>query len=241
MCEPITAISIGLATASFAGSAAQSIGQHQQQQAAVARSNAIARQQYQQQMQIAAAQDQENGRVYQAKLKATTAAKNAYYRQLEANQEEANRASIAVQQKMDERRTAAKFNMQGQLARSIQAQGQLLATGKTGQSFLLNAMQAERDLGFEMAQIEQSLYDARRASGIEAEGILLDQQSANVAAWNNLPVDPLTPMASFAPIKPIDAKGPSGLALAGSLLGDAASAAGTGISTYSTLEGLKKP
>ena len=234
MCEPI---SIALGVASFAGSAASAVGQHQQQQAAVARSNAIAKQQYQQQLQIAAAKDQEKGRVYQAELKATAVAKSAYFSQLEANQAEANRASISVQQKMDERRTAAKFNMQGQIANSIKAQGEMLATGKSGQSFLLNAMQAERDLGFEIAQIEQSLYDARRASGIEAEGIALDQQSANVGAWNNLPADPLSPMASFMPIKPIKAQGPSGLALAGGLVSSAASAAGTGISTYTSLTG----
>ena len=235
MCEPI---SIALGVASFAGSAASAVGQHQSQQAAVARSNAIAKQQYQQQLQIAAAQDQEKGRAYKAELKATAVAKSAYFSQLEANQAEANRASISVQQKMDERRTAAKFNMQGQIANSIKAQGEMLATGKSGQSFLLNAMQAERDLGFEIAQIEQSLYDSRRASGIEAEGIALDQQSANVGAWNNLPADPLSPMASFMPIKPIKAQGPSGLALAGNLVSGAAGAVGTGISTYSTIKDL---
>lgn len=235
MCEPI---SIALGVASFAGSAASAVGQHQSQQAAVARSNAIAKQQYQQQLQIAAAQDQEKGRAYKAELKSTAVAKSAYFSQLEANQAEANRASISVQQKMDERRTAAKFNMQGQIANSIKAQGEMLATGKSGQSFLLNAMQAERDLGFEIAQIEQSLYDSRRASGIEAEGIALDQQSANVGAWNNLPADPLSPMASFMPIKPIKAQGPSGLALAGNLVSGAAGAVGTGISTYSTIKDL---
>ena len=235
MCEPI---SIALGVASFAGSAASAVGQHQQQQAAVARSNAIAKQQYQQQLQIAVADDKQKGRVYQAELNATNAAKSAYFSQLEANQAEATRASMSLQNKTEERRTAAKFNMQGQLANSIQAQGEMLATGKAGQSFLLNAMQAERELGFEIAQIEQSLYDARRASGIEAEGILLDQQSANVGAWNNLPADPLSPMASFAPIKPIKAQGPSGLALAGNLVSGAAGAVGTGISTYSTVKNL---
>ena len=45
------------------------------------------------------------------------------------------------------------------------------------------------------------------------EGILLDQNSANIAAWNGLPAAPLAPEASFLPIKPIKASGPSGLAL----------------------------
>ena len=56
----------------------QVIGAHQQQQAAVARSNAIAQQQYQRDLQIAAQRDREK-QTYQAELKADTAAKNAYY------------------------------------------------------------------------------------------------------------------------------------------------------------------
>ena len=59
---------------------------------------------------------------------------------------------------------------------------------------------------------------------------MLDQASANNTAWNGLPADPLTPEASFLPIKPIKAKGPSGLALAGNLISAGASAYGTGYS-----------
>ena len=91
-------------------------------------------------------------------------------------------------------------------------------------------MDADRQLGFEQAQVEQTLYDASMASGLAKEGILLDQAAANNTAWNGLPADPLTPQASFLPIKPIKAKGPSGLALAGSLVSSAASAYGTGYS-----------
>lgn len=214
----------------------QAIGAHQQQQAAVARSNAIAQQQYQRELQIAAQRDQEKGRVYQAELKADTAAKNAYYAQLTANQAEATRAIASVDQKLEEKRTTAAFGSQRNIANAIKAQGQVLSSGKAGQSTLLAALDAERTLGFEMAEIEQTLYDARRASGIEKEGVLLDQHSVNTAAWNNIPAAPLAPEASFLPVKPIKARGPSGLALAGSLIGAAADGASSGIGTYKTLK-----
>ncbi len=214
----------------------QAIGAHQQQQAAVARSNAIAQQQYQRELQIAAARDQEKGRAYQAKLKEETAAKNAYYAQITANQAEATRALAAADQKLEEKRTTAAFSAQRNIANAIKAQGQVLSSGKAGQSTLLAALDSERTLGFEMAEIEQTLYDARRASGIEKEGILLDQHSADVAAWNNIPAAPLAPQASFLPVKPIMASGPSGLSLAGSLLGAGVSGVSAGYNFKNTIE-----
>ena len=218
----------------FAGSAATAIGQHQQQQAAVARSNAIAQQKYQQDLQIAAARDREKGRVYRAESKAATSAKNAYYAQIASNQAEANRALAAQNQKFRERQNTAAFQSQSNIAKAIQQQGSVLATGRAGQSFLLAAMDADRQLGFEQAQVEQTLYDASMASGLAKEGIMLDQAAANNTAWNGLPADPLTPEASFLPVKPIKAKGPSGLALAGNLI----SAAGSAGSSYMQLDAL---
>ncbi len=232
MCEPISA-TIGVLTAVGGGMTA--IGQHQEQQAAVARSNAIAQQQYQRELQIAAQRDRVKQQTYQAELKANTAAKNAYYAQLTANQAEATRALASADNKLEEKRTGAAFDVQRQMAAAIQAQGRVLSTGKAGQSHLLAALDAERTLGFEMAEIEQTLYDARRASGIEKEGILLDQASANTAAWNGLPAAPLAPEASFLPVKPIKASGPSGLALAGNLVSAGVSGASAGLSTYGSI------
>lgn len=220
MCEPISAATMGaiaMGGASAGFSIMSAVGQHQQQAAMTARSNAIAQQQYQQQLQITAAQEQEKARAYQAKLAATAAAKNAYHRQLEANQAEASRASVAEQQKLIEQGKTAKFNQQGAIASAIKAQGQVLSTGKSGQSFLLQAMEADRALGFEMAQINETLYDASLASGLAQEGILLDQYSADVSAFNNIPANPLAPPAEFSPIKPIKAPGPSKMALVGNI------------------------
>ena len=233
MCEPISAT---LGVLSAVGSGMQAIGAHQQQQAAVARSNAIAQQQYQREMQIAAARDRAKQQTYQAELKADTAAKNAYYAQITANQAEANRALAASGQNRKQKGTAAAFDAQRNISKAIRAQGQVLASGKVGQSFLLSVMDTERQLGLEQAEVSQTLYDANLAAGIEREGIMLDQASANTAAWNGLPAAPLPPEASFLPIKPIKASGPSGLALAGSLVGAGVSGFSTGVSTYSTLK-----
>ena len=217
----------------------QAIGAHQQQKAAVARSNAIAQQQYQRDLQIAAQRDRVKQQTYQAELKADTAAKNAYYAQLTANQAEATRALAAANNKLEEKRTTSAFGVQRKMAAAIQAQGKVLSTGKAGQSTLLAALDAERTLGFEMAEIEQTLYDARRASGIEKQGILLDQASANTAAWNGLPAAPLAPEASFLPIKPIKASGPSGLALAGNLVSAGVSGVSAGLSAESAIYDIK--
>jgi len=232
MCEPISA-TIGVLTAAAGGM--QAIGAHQQQQAAVARSNAIAQQQYQRELQIAAVRDREAGRAYEAELKASNAAKNAYYAQISANQVEANRALAAEDQRLAEKRSSAAFESQANIAEAVRSQGTILSTGRAGQSFLLSAMDAQRQLGFEQAQVEQTLYDASRASGLAKEGILLDQTAANVSAWNNLPADPLSPEASLLPVKPIMAKGPSNLALAGSLLGAGLSGVQGGMSTYESI------
>lgn len=234
MCEPISA-TIGVLTA--VGGGITAIGGYQQQAAMTSRSNALAQQQYQQQLQIAAQQDQEKGRAYEAALKASTAAKNAYYAQKSQNQAEANRAITSINQELQEKRATAAFQTQNNIAKAIKAQGAVLSSGKSGQSFLLQAMDYDRTLGFEQAQIEQTLYDAGRASGLAKEGVLLDQASADMAAWNNLPADPLSPSASFSPIKPIDMPGPSKLALAGNLVSSAVSGVGAGFSTYGSVMG----
>ena len=233
MCEPISA-TIGVLSAVGGGMTA--IGQHQQQQAAVARSNAIAQQQYQREMQIAAARDRVKQQTYQAELKAETASKNAYYAKITANQTEANRALAASGQNRRQKGTAAAFDAQRNIGKAIRAQGQVLASGKSGQSFLLSVMDTERQLGLEQAEVSQSLYDANLAAGIEREGILLDQASANTAAWNGLPAAPLPPEASFLPVKPIKASGPSGLALAGNLVSAGVSGVSSGLGAYSGLQ-----
>ncbi len=88
MCEPITAASIAIGVGSAAAGGMQAIGQHQAQQAAVARSNAIAQQNYQRELQIAAQKSQKENEVYKAEQEAQTAALNNYYATISRNQAE---------------------------------------------------------------------------------------------------------------------------------------------------------
>lgn len=222
--------SVGLAVgiASFAGSAMSAVGQHQAQQAAVARSNAIAQQNYQRQLQIAAQKSQKDNKVYKAEQEANTAALNNYYATVSRNQAEETRAKASNLQALQETKKDAMFKSQTAIRSAIQAQGQVLARGGAGQSNLLAALDADRELGFELAQIEETVYDKTLATAISQEGITLDRAAADAAAWNGLPASPMAPAATLLPVKPIKAQGPSGLALAGNLVSSAASAYGTG-------------
>ena len=59
---------------------------------------------------------------------------------------------------------------------------------------MLTLDQAEREFGFEQAQLDATVYDATRAYGIKQFGIDLDQYSSNVSAFNAI-----TTTASVAP------------------------------------------
>jgi len=229
MCEPIS-ITVGLLSAGFG--TASAIGAYEQQAAATAYSNAVAQQNYASQLAIAAATDAQNGLAYEAELEANAAAKSSYYAQLSLNQSSANTAIAAENNKVQEKRTQTSFDQQKALASAVQAQGAILSQGKTGQSEYLRILDTTRQLGFEQAQLEQSIYDANRAAGLAVEGILLDQTSANIAAWNGLPADPLSPAPSALPPEPIEMEGPSTLSLIGGIGSSAIGGFSTGVSTY---------
>ena len=70
-------------------------------------------------------------------------------------------------------------------------------------------------------------------------GVKLKQFSADAALFTNLPAQPRAPGASFIPFKPIKAKGPSGLALAGGLISAAASGANTAFAAQGAIDAGK--
>ena len=231
MCEPI---SIGIATAAFG--TMQAVGAYEQQAAATAYSNAVAQQDYANQLAIAAANDAAAGKAYEAELESVASAKSAYYSQLSVNQASANTAIAAETNKLQEKRTTASFDQQKALSNAVQAQGAILASGKTGQSQYLRLLDTTRQLGFEQAQIDQTIADANRATGLAVEGILLDQTSADIAAWNGLPADPLAPAPSALPPEPIMQSGPSTLGLIGGIGSSVMGGVSTGISTHAALK-----
>ena len=230
MCEPTLIISAGMGVAKASAGIAEQNRQHSAQVAAVNRSNAIARQSYINDLQISKFKDQEKGQIYTAKLKNDAASKAAYFKQREINQVEANRASEAAQQELSEKITKAQFESQANLAKSIQAQGQVLASGlAAGQSMMLELDQVERDLGMEQAQLDATVFDATKAYGISQFGIDLDKFSADTAAANSISVSAaVSPTASFKTLKPIMQQAPRRPSKLGPILGGISTAFSTG-------------
>lgn len=234
MCNPIA-----LGIISGVGQAATGIAEqnraHRAQVDAVNRSNQIARQKYLNDIQISAFNDQRKGEVFTAQLQADAASRTAFYKQRELNQVEANRASESAQQELREKITESLFSSQENLAKSIQAQGTVLASGQqAGQSMMLTLDQAERDLGFSQAQLDASIFDATKAFGLKQFGVDLDQFSSDVSAYNRITTSaPVAPAASFKTIQPIEQQPPEKPSILGPLLGGFSA----GVSVYG---GLKK-
>lgn len=233
MCDPVV-----LGIVSGVGSAVTGIAEqnraHRAQVDAVNRSNQIARQKYLNDTQISAFNDQQKGEVFTAQLQADAASRSAFYKQRELNQVEANRASESAQQELREKITESLFSSQENLAKSIQAQGTVLASGQqAGQSMMLTLDQAERDLGFSQAQLDASIFDATKAFGLKQFGVDLDQFSSDVSAYNRITTSaPVAPAASFKTIRPIKQQPPEKPSILGPLLGGFS----TGVSVYGGLK-----
>jgi len=209
MCAPVA-----LAIASGVGTAVTGIMEqnraHRAQVDAVNRSNAIARQKYINDITISAYNDQRKGEVFTAQLQADAAARSSLYQQREINQIEANRASESAQQELREKVTEAMFASQENLAKAIQSQGTVLASGQqAGQSMMLSVDDVERKYGMQQAQLDASVFDATKAYGIKQFGVNLDQYNSDMSAVNNLSTSAVVaPIASFKTIRPIKQKAP---------------------------------
>ena len=201
MCEP--SIIIGTATAVMGG--LQSIAGYQQQQAQYQYENQVAQTQYQYQTQAY----EESQRAYQAQIKANEAA--------------ANRAYIAEQRKLQTDYEKAAQDAQQLMIDKLKAQGQILASGRTGKSIALLASDAEREYGRDLANLGTNLGYAREAYTLAGLDIEADARSANAQAAANRMMKPLAPMAGPAP------------SAAGMVLGIGQSVLG-GVSTYQSLK-----
>ena len=212
---------------------------HRAQVDAVNRSNAIARQKYINDITISAYNDQRKGEVFTAQLQADAAARTALYQQREINQIEANRASESAQQELREKVTEAMFASQENLAKAIQSQGTVLASGQqAGQSMMLSVDDVERKYGMQQAQLDASVFDATKAYGIKQFGVNLDQYNSDMSAVNNLSTSAVVaPIASFKTIRPTKQKAPPKPSILTPLL----SGFSAGVSTWSGVKtALKK-
>tara|TARA_B000000557_G_scaffold136343_1_gene110712 strand:- start:309 stop:1046 length:738 start_codon:yes stop_codon:yes gene_type:complete len=231
MCT-VLAFSIGMGAASAVSGINEQNRQHRAQVDAVNRSNQMARQKYLNDITISAYNDQRKGEVFTAQLQADAAARTAYYQQKEINQIEHSRASEAAQAELREKVTKTMFESQQNLAKAIQAQGELLTSGmQAGQSTLLTVDDVERKFGMEAAQLDASIFDATRAYGIKQFGIDLDAYAADTQAHNSITTSAhVAPTASFMTQRPIEQKAPPKPSPLGPILGGISTAFSTGTS-----------
>ena len=234
MCNPI-AIGAALGGAQAITGIQEQNRAHRAQVDAVNRQNRMARQKYINDITIAAHNDQEKLNVFEAQLEADAASRAQYYAQREINQVEADRAHAANQQELAEKIKKAQFESQANLAKSIQAQGTVLASGMApGQSMLLELQQAERELGFEQAQLDATVFDATKNFGIQQFGIEMDQFSADTQASNSVTSSAvMAPTASFMTMRPEKIRAPK----KPSILGPILSGVTTGLGATSMLGG----
>ena len=227
MCEATTLAIISASAQAGAGMIQQNAA-HRNAVAQVNRSNAIARQKYLNDITISAFNDQRKGEVFTAQLQADAASRQAYYRQKEINQLEANRSSETAQQELREKVTEAMFKSQEGLAKAIEAQGTILASGQqAGQSMMLQLADVERQMGFKNAQLNASVFDATKAFGIKQFGVDLDQYGADTRAYNSISTTAaIAPSASFKTIRPIEQAPPEKPSILGPILGGIASGVG---------------
>ena len=199
---------------------------------AVNHSNAIAKQNYQQNLSITKYKEARKGDVWSAKLKASAEERTGFFKQLEINQLERNRASTANQLKLREKYTEAAFEGQTKLAESIRASGTVLASGMpVGNSLLSELTQVERELGLLQAGTRAGLEDANTVFAISEYGADLSKYSSDSIATNQLSATPIAPGAEFAPLHPIYQKAPSKPSMLGSIM----SGVSTGVSVGSKI------
>lgn len=203
MCLPAAAVGIISAVTSAVSTIAGYTAQQQQ--------TAYANQQAQQQ--------------YQAQMAAYQQSELAFNQQIKLNAEAANRAYMAEQNKLNFEQQKAAMEAQQLMVSSMQAQGQIAASGRTGQSIGLLANDVTRGYGRDLATLGLSLGYSYQDYYSGTESIFNQAQSQNNMAQSN---------RMLKPSKPLKAPGPSPLGLIGGLVG-------AGVGGFQTYNSLKEP
>lgn len=156
----------------------------------------------QQQIDLAAQQRAEQAQLankaaltqYEGQIRAQQESLRSYFTQVDNVNSAANKTYVQEQAKLAEAKTKAAFKNQAILAKSIGVQGKILASGATGQSVGLLALDAERQAGFAQAQQNASVDSAAMQSAI-SQDIAFDQaQSTANQAFSRTPPPPQAPV-----------------------------------------------
>lgn len=194
-----TAAAAALSTTStIAGIASSAVGVMQGfQQAAFAQQQADL--QLQQQRQSAEVQNQNLANQYTADVATQQAQRKAYEQQLLNNSTAASKSFAQEQNKLNEARTKAAFKAQEIYGKQIGAKGSILATGATGQSVGLLAMDADRQAGFGQAEQNATVQSAADQAAVAGNSIYTQLESTNNQAYSQLAIPVAQPQYQGSP------------------------------------------
>jgi len=167
------AASLGMAAIGTAISAASvGISMYQAQQSMQFQADSARQQQdlaYRQAQQQQRFQNEQIVNKHIGQVKAQQAASNAANMAWFYGDQSANKAWVSQQQKFNEVKDKAAFKSQTILAKMIGSKGKVLASGATGQSVGLLALDAERRGGFAQAEQDATVRSAEMAMGNSME------------------------------------------------------------------------
>ena len=119
---------------------------------------------------------------YQAQSQAATASEQAYQQQRDLNQQAANKAYQQQQLKFKGEFDQASQKAEELLTKRLQAQGNIMASGRTGQSVGALLTDAQRTEGRDLGTLGLNLAYAQQEYGFGMENIFQQQQVGNVSA-----------------------------------------------------------
>ena len=189
-----TLSAIGTAT----GVASSILGIQQSQQNAAFQQQQ-ANLQIQQQRLQAAARNQERVKQYVGEAAQRDRSQKAYQAQLGYNMDAQNKATMEQQTRLNEARTKAAFKAQEIYAKQIGAKGAVLASGRSGQSVGLLALDADRQAGLQQAEQDAMVTSAARAAAVGTDVAATQRANADASAWSNLRIQPKAPALEASP------------------------------------------
>jgi len=119
---------------------------------------------------------------YQTQSQAASASEQAYQQQRDLNQQAANRGYQQQQLKFKGEFDQATQKAEELLTKRLQAQGNIMASGRTGQSVGALLTDAQRTEGRDLGTIGLNLAYAQQDYGFGMENIFQQQQVGNVSA-----------------------------------------------------------
>jgi hypothetical protein len=214
MCEPI---SLGIATA--ASGAMGAIGSHQSASAQANAANSAAKSNYKYQLKVREQNWDRTRHVYNRQLMETAS-------QIDQNELASQRAYAGEQRRLNDVYKSMSFKNQTSLMKLLSEQGKYAARGRTGKSSQRAANAANRVAGMSMAADQETLMGASTALRNRNDSIRNQLLSANNKAYSQVAT---APQPDVAPPPPVMQSGPSGLSLAGNLIGAGVSGYNAGV------------